>query len=44
MRGCTRFYLTQHRLQQARRLLISTEKTIDEIAYAVGYSNNIGII
>ncbi|SFG78307.1 two-component system, response regulator YesN [Desulfotomaculum arcticum] len=33
-------YLTQHRLQQARQLLLHTERTIDEIAYSVGYSNN----
>lgn len=33
-------YLTRVRLQEAKRLLVTTDQTIDEIASAVGFKNN----
>lgn len=33
-------YLARVRLQEAKRLLVTTDQTIDEIAYAVGFKNN----
>lgn len=33
-------YLTKHRLQEAKKLLLNTDMTIDEVACKVGYNNN----